>query len=169
MHPTLPEGAYYMVNKYIYYFVSPKRGDIVVFRRDGPASQEYVKRVIGLPGETLAIQGGDVYVNGRRLDEPYAFGRSHPDVGLHTIEKDVYFVLGDNRPMSEDSREFGAVPLTDIMGKIKPDEFFPTSRLASPGTRARHRPSHVAKPPHLAQHLQILPSCLEENPDGRDG
>ncbi|MCI0484599.1 MAG: signal peptidase I [candidate division NC10 bacterium] len=125
MHPTLPEGAYYLVNKYIYYFVSPERGDIVVFRRDGPASQEYVKRVIGLPGETVAIQGGEVYVNGRRLDEPYAFGRSHPDIGLHTIEKDVYFVLGDNRPMSEDSREFGGVPLRDIMGKIKPDEFFP--------------------------------------------
>jgi signal peptidase I len=125
MHPTLPEGAYYMVNKYIYRFAHPERGDIVVFRKDRYTSEEYVKRVIALPGETFSVQGGEVYVNGRRLDEPYAAGRSHPDSAPHTIGKDAYFVLGDNRLMSEDSREFGAVPFTNIMGKIKPGEFFP--------------------------------------------
>jgi signal peptidase I len=125
MHPTLPEGAYYMVNKYIYYFLTPERGDIVVFRRNGTTPEEYVKRVIGLPGETFSIQGGEVYINGHRLDEPYAAGRSYPDSAPHVIEKDAYFVLGDNRPISEDSREFGAVPFPDIVGKIKPGEFFP--------------------------------------------
>jgi signal peptidase I len=125
MHPTLPEGGYYMVNKYIYYFGTPERGDIVVFRRDGATPEEYVKRVIGLPGETIALRGGEVYINGRRLDEPYAAGRSYPDSAPHTVEKDAYFVLGDNRLMSEDSRDFGAVPFPDIVGKIKPGEFFP--------------------------------------------
>jgi signal peptidase I len=125
MHPTLPEGAYYLVNRYIYYFVSPERGEIVVFRRNGATPEDYVKRVIGLPGETFSIQGGEVYINGRRLDEPYAVGRSHPDSAPQTIGKDAYIVLGDNRPMSEDSRDFGAVPFTDIVGKIKRDEFFP--------------------------------------------
>jgi signal peptidase I len=125
MHPTLPEGAYYMVNRYVYRFAHPERGDIVVFRKDPYASEEYVKRVVGLPGETFAIQGGDVYINGRRLDEPYAAGRSYPDSAPQPIGKDAYFVLGDNRPISEDSREFGAVPFTNIVGKIKPGEFFP--------------------------------------------
>jgi signal peptidase I len=125
MYPTLPEGGYVVVNRYIYYFVAPERGEIVVFRRNGDASEEYVKRVIGLPGETLEIKDGQVYVDGRRLVEPYATGASDPDVPPHVIPKDAYFVVGDNRPMSEDSRAYGAVPLKDIRGKIRPEVLFP--------------------------------------------
>jgi signal peptidase I len=125
MHPTLPEGGYYLVNKYIYYFTPPDRGDIVVFQGDKDAPKDLVKRVIGLPGETIHIRFGHVYINGRALDEPYALGNTYPDLRPHLIEDGVYFVLGDNRPVSNDSRHFGAVPGKNIEGKIRPNELFP--------------------------------------------
>ena len=125
MHPSLPEGDYYLVNKYLYVFALPGRGDIVVLRRDRFALEQYVKRVIGLPGERLLIRSGVVYINGRRLKEPYALGSTFPDLGPLTIEEETYFVMGDNRPASEDSRHYGAVPVSHIQGKIRPDRLFP--------------------------------------------
>jgi len=125
MQPSLPEGNYYLVNKYLYVFGLPKRGDIVVLQRDQFDSEQYVKRVIGLPGETLLIRSGGVYINGRRLDEAYAFGCTYPDLGPLTIEEETYFVMGDNRPVSEDSRHYGAIPGSHIHGKIRPDRLFP--------------------------------------------
>jgi len=124
MLPTLPEGGTYLVNKYIYYFTRPQRGDIVVLRR-GAHTSELVKRVIGLEGETVLIRGGHVYIDGRRLEEPYVPGGTYPDFGPRRIEKDAYFILGDNREESEDSRHFGPVPFRNIEGKIKPGVFFP--------------------------------------------
>ncbi|MGH7350758.1 MAG: signal peptidase I [Candidatus Methylomirabilales bacterium] len=125
MHPALGEGGYYLVNKYIYHFVRPQRGDIVVFRVGQYDTEEQVKRIIGLPGETLQITSGEVYINGRRLDEPYAVGATYPDFGPTTVEEHSYFVFGDTRWVREDSRDFGAVPLKNIVGKVKPGEFFP--------------------------------------------
>ncbi len=124
MRPTLAKG-YYVVNRYIYNFVRPERGDIVIFRRGAYEHQEEVKRVIGLPRETLLINGGTVYINGRPLDEPYAVGPTYPDLGPVTLGKDSYYLLGDTRWMREDSRDFGAVPLKNILGKISPDQVFP--------------------------------------------
>ncbi len=124
MVPTVPEDGYYLVNRYIYYVTRPKRGDIVVLRRNA-RTPEILKRVVGLEGETLLIKGGHVYIDGRRLDEPYALGGTYPDFGPHAIEKDTYFVLGDNRKVSKDSRHFGTVPFQNIEGKIKPGVFFP--------------------------------------------
>ncbi|MFQ5882404.1 MAG: signal peptidase I [Candidatus Methylomirabilales bacterium] len=126
MLPMLQEGSYFLVNKYIYHLARPKRGDIVVFRRGPYASRQYVKRIIGLEGETLLIRSGHVYLNGRRLTEPYAVGGTYPALGPYTIRKDTYFVLGDNRIVSEDSRHFGGVPLKNIEGKIKPGALFPS-------------------------------------------
>lgn len=125
MLPTLPEGGYYLVNKYIYYFAPPERGDIVVLRGSESGPEELVKRVIGLPGETISIRSDHVYINGRSLDEPYAAGGTYPDLGPKRIAEDAYFVLGDNRPVSNDSRHFGAVPWENIRGKIAPKEVFP--------------------------------------------
>ena len=125
MHPTLAKEGYYVVNKYIYHFVSPERGDIVVFRRTPDDSVLDVKRVVGLPGENVLIKSGAVYINGRRLEEPYAHGNTHPDIGAYHIAKDSYFILGDNRWVREDSREFGPLPLKKIEGKIAPDKLFP--------------------------------------------
>ncbi|MFQ5656792.1 MAG: signal peptidase I [Candidatus Methylomirabilales bacterium] len=123
MLPTLPEGSYFLINKYIFHFSPPERGDIVVIGWGGP--EHYVKRVVGLSGETLRIQSGNVYINRHQLEEPYAVGMTYPDFGPYTIGKDSYFVFGDNRGISEDSRHFGAVPLRNIEGKIKPGEWFP--------------------------------------------
>jgi len=125
MHPALGEGGYYLVNKYIYHFARPQRGDIVVFRVGQYDTEEQVKRIIGLPGETLQITSGEVSINGRRLDESYAVGATYPDFGPTTVEEHSYFVLGDTRWVREDSRDFGAVPLKNIVGKVKPGEFFP--------------------------------------------
>ena len=79
MLPTLTEESYFLVNKYIYYFVRPMRGDIIVLR--SKTYEEYVKRVIALEGETLLIAGGHVYVNGQVLPEPYVVGKTFPDWG----------------------------------------------------------------------------------------
>lgn len=125
MHPTLAQEGYYLVNRYIYRFATPKRGDIVVFRRTRDASVQDAKRVVGLPGETLQITSGGVYVDGRPLDEPYAVGKTHPNLGPFTIADGNYYVLGDTRWVREDSRDFGPVPLKRIEGKIAPDKLFP--------------------------------------------
>ena len=124
MLPLLSEGEYFLVNKYIYHFVHPQRGDIVVLRRTSAAPDEYVKRVIGLEGELLLITSGRVYINGRLLTEPYVLGGTFPDVGPYRIAQGSYFVMGDNREQSEDSRQFGSIVLRDIQGKIKPGQLF---------------------------------------------
>ncbi len=125
MVPTLPEGNYYLVNKYIYHFTRPNRGDIVVLRSDRYTTEQLVKRVIGLQNELLMIRGGKVYIDGHLLNEPYIIPPTFPDFGPYRIGKDTYFVMGDNRPESEDSRAFGCVSISNIDGKIKPEKLFP--------------------------------------------
>lgn len=124
MHPTLPKSGFYLVNRYIYYFVPPEREDLVVFQTHANGA-EGVKRVVGLPGETLQIKSSRVYINGHLLDEPYAAGGTYPDFGPYTIGEDSYFVLGDTRWVREDSRDYGPVPLRNMRGKIAPHELFP--------------------------------------------
>jgi signal peptidase I len=125
MQPTVRKDGYYVVNRYIYHFTEPQRGDIVVLQRGEYSSDEEVKRVIALPGETVHIKSGAVYVNGRRLEEAYASGPTHPDYGPNTMGENAYFVLGDNRGVREDSREYGPVRSKAIQGKIRPDVLFP--------------------------------------------
>lgn len=125
MHPTLGQGDYYLVNKYIYHFVRPERGDIVVFRTVTYGTHEEVKRVVGLPGETLLIRDTEVFIDGQLLPEPYRVGGTYPNFGPYTIERDHYFVMGDTRWVREDSRDYGAVSEQSIVGKIKPGVLFP--------------------------------------------
>ncbi len=127
MLPTLLEGNTFLVNKYIVHFRPPQRGEIVVLRPQRLAEEQYVKRVIALPGETISIQGGKVLIDGRPLLEPYARGESYPDLPPKTLAEGFYFVMGDNRPESQDSRHFGAVPKDQIEGKIKPGQWFSAS------------------------------------------
>ncbi len=105
----------------------PHRQQIIIFKPPfDPAQPDYVKRVIGLPGETVDVHDGGVYINGKRLEENYTIGRSDPPAksqligsfpGLpFTIPKDCYFVMGDNRENSLDSRYWGCVPRDDILG-----------------------------------------------------
>ena len=125
MEPTLPEGSYFLVNKYAYRFHRPQRGDIVVLTRGIYDEDEVVKRVIGLEGDVLTIHRGRVWLNGQRLLEPYAVGRTAPNFGPYRIPAGHSFVLGDNRPVSFDSRAFGDVPLRYVEGKLAPGQFFP--------------------------------------------
>lgn len=121
MEPTLYNGERLFVNKFIYRFKEPARGDIIVFRPKGPKNERYVKRVIGIPGDTIVIEDHKVYVNDEVLDEDYidvAIGR---DFGKYVVPEGHVFVLGDNRHpyASSDSRyqRVGYVDYDSISGK----------------------------------------------------
>jgi signal peptidase I len=116
MQPNLHEGEYVIVDKISYLFRQPARGEIVVLKRTSEA--DLIKRVIGLPGETLQVSNGQVLINGQSITEPYMKDpRINQDTPPQTIPADRVFVMGDNRNNSSDSRGFGPVPLTDIVGR----------------------------------------------------
>ena len=116
MEPTLQTGEFVIVNKISYRLGLPNRADIVVFRFPPNPDQEYIKRVIGLPGEEIAIRDGQVFVNGTILDESYI--KSPPAyIGKWTVPDNSIFVLGDNRNNSSDSRNWGAVGMEYVIGK----------------------------------------------------
>lgn len=123
MEPMLYNGQEILINRVIYRLSSPKRGDVVVFLPNGNQNTHYyVKRVVGLPGETIHIQDGDVYVDGILLEEDESFDKMiDAGIALHelTLESDEFFVLGDNRNSSEDSRSgnIGAVKKENIIGQ----------------------------------------------------
>ena len=118
MAPRISSGEYVFINTLAYKFAAPGRGDIVAFRHDnGFTTETFIKRVIALPGDRVRIDDGAVYLNGVRLDEPYVRyhdSRSMPEI---TVPPDSVFVLGDNRAVSEDSRAFGPVRYSDLVGK----------------------------------------------------
>ena len=118
MLPTLKEGRYFFIHKYPYLFYPPRRGDIVVLRPPKDHRWRYVKRVVGVGGEMLRISEGRVTVNGRPLKEPYTLGLTFPEMGPLMIPSGHYFVLGDNRENSEDSRTLGSIPRENIEGEI---------------------------------------------------
>lgn len=117
MEPTLHEGQYLIVNKLIYYLRPPQRGDIVVFAFPRGPERDFIKRVIGLPGDTVEIRPGQVLVNGEVIAEPYdpePVNYSYPPTVLGPNE---YFVLGDNRNNSSDSHTWGPLERKYIIGK----------------------------------------------------
>ena len=124
MLPTLTPGKYFLVNKYSVRFSGPRRGDVVVVRPENHPRWHYVKRVIGLGGENLSISQGRVIINGRPLEEPYIREPTEPEMKPLQIPEGSYFLMGDNRSNSEDSRSFGSVPRNRVEGKIKPGRFF---------------------------------------------
>ena len=143
MDSTLQDGQYLLVNKIVYLrfdrdaiarlvpfldggadadetlfaFHPPKRGEVIIFHFPRDPSRDFVKRVIGVPGDKLEIRRGQVYVNDVALDEPYI---THPDrrtVDPTRIGPESYYVLGDNRGASQDSRDWGTVPTENIIGR----------------------------------------------------
>lgn len=117
MQPTLYEGNFVIVNKLAYRLGDPDRGDIIVFYYPPDPDQEpYIKRVIGLPGDHLKIEAGQVYLNGIRLAEPY-ISVSTNQGGEWDVPEGSLFVMGDNRNNSSDSRSWGLVPLENVIGK----------------------------------------------------
>lgn len=115
MEPNLHNEEYVIVDKVTYLFGMPQRGDIVVFYREDP-SKDYIKRVIGLPGETIEISNGTVFIDGQPLDEPYLASLSGT-YNAYRLGADEYFVMGDNRGNSQDSRTFGPIHPSDIVGR----------------------------------------------------
>lgn len=121
MMPGLTDQERIFVNKYEYK-LGPNnihRGDLVVFHYPKDPRESYIKRVVGLPGDTVQILDGDVYVNERKLDEPYVLTeyRDHDSMPLLKVPPDDYFVLGDHRNSSSDSRSWGFVDRPKIYGK----------------------------------------------------
>jgi signal peptidase I len=119
MMPSLDDQERIFVNKFVYRLEPIERGDVVVFRYPRDPSKSYIKRVIGVAGDRIRIESGQVYVNGEALDEgyvptAYTDARSYPEA---TVPPECYFVLGDHRSMSSDSREFGPVNQSLIYGK----------------------------------------------------
>lgn len=118
MYPSLSTNNRIIVNLFQYRFSEPRRGDIVVFPCPIDGSKDYIKRVIGLPGEEIEIINGRVIVNGRALQEPYLIGEFINDnMDRITLDSDQIFVLGDNRINSEDSRTWGPVNRKFIKGR----------------------------------------------------
>jgi signal peptidase I len=116
MEPNLHDGEYVLIDKISYLLHPPERGDVVVFVPPNN-DRDYIKRVIGLPGDSVEVRGGRVYVNGVLLDEPYLTNFSGGDVPPRVVEEGRYFVMGDNRNNSSDSRSFGAITPQSIVGR----------------------------------------------------
>lgn len=118
MEPTLKDGNYLIIDELSYRLGDPSRGDIVVFHISDGSSQFLIKRIIGLPGETVEIRDGDVFIGGVELEEEYL-----PDslttsgVTRISLDDDDFFVLGDNRGASYDSRQWGKLEKDNIIGK----------------------------------------------------
>lgn len=134
MYPTFKNGHYLIVDEVTYHFKNPARGSVLVFKYPKDPSKSFIKRVIGLPGETVTIKNGTVtitsneYPKGLTLDEPY-IELSKADNLSYTLAEGEYFVMGDNRAQSADSRLWGPVPEEDIIGRplirVVPFGFFP--------------------------------------------
>lgn len=118
MNPTLNEGDIIITNKLIYRFKSIERNDIVVISQD---EKYMIKRIVGLPGETVEYQNNDVLINGKAYKETFTNSETEDftiqDLGYDVIPEDMYLVLGDNRENSLDSRTFGLVSKNQIVGK----------------------------------------------------
>lgn len=116
MQPTLQSGEFILVNKLAYKLSDVTRGDIVIFHFPDDPREDYIKRVIGIPGDTITIQNSQVLINNHPLTEPYIAGEPQY-TGSWTVPPDRIFVLGDNRNQSSDSHSWGYVPFENLVGK----------------------------------------------------
>lgn len=119
MRPTLQNGERLVVNKFIYRFNKPEKGEVIVFRYPRDPSRDFIKRVIAIPGDTIEIKDGRVFVNGQLQNEPYILDKTRGSYPLSKVPEGHVFVMGDNRNNSEDSRfkDVGFVSYELIKGK----------------------------------------------------
>ncbi len=117
MEPNLEEGERLLVSKVSYSLHEPERGDVVVFISPKSQQVDFIKRIIALPGETVEVENGAVYINGHQLDEPYIKQLPKYSLEPRQVPEDEYFVLGDNRNNSNDSHNGWTVPRQEIVGK----------------------------------------------------
>lgn len=125
MEPTFISGDYILTSKITYKLRTPERGDVVVFKSPKNKDIDYIKRVIGLPGDTIVVRNSEVFVNDKLMPETYIAAKTNLWDGGFLVENqpitvppDHYFVMGDNRPRSSDSREFGTITVEDIIGFV---------------------------------------------------
>lgn len=122
MDPTFQDGQYLIIDELSYRLTDPKRGDVIIFRPPRAPQEFYIKRIIGLPGETVSIEGGKVYITSptgtkTQLEEPYIANMGNGGDETYKIGQDEYFVMGDNRPESSDSRVWGLLSREKIVGR----------------------------------------------------
>lgn len=124
MFSTLHSGDYIITNKIGYRLAQPQRGEIIVFKNPREESQDFIKRIIGVPGDKVRVENGNLFVNGVRIDEPYLRSSIVTNPGSFLkegVDEEVpegrYIVIGDNRPASSDSREWGFITKEEIIGK----------------------------------------------------
>lgn len=146
MAPTLAVGDRLVIEKVSYHVRTPRRGEIVVFRPPDPAVQmnagvdptiPWIKRVVGLPGDRVAIDGGRLYVNGRPISEPYLDESPRYSMREKSVPQGAVFVLGDNRNHSIDSATWGPLPLRNVMGRAS-FRFWPPERFGDLGAPRPH-------------------------------
>lgn len=135
MEPNFHDGEYLLSDKITYRLREPERGDVIVFEAPGTNGDEFIKRIIGVPGDRVSVRNGKVYVNNTLLEESYiptelttTAGAFLKEGGEVTVPTEYYFVLGDNRPFSSDSRAWGLVGKEKITGRAwfiywPPDQF----------------------------------------------
>ena len=158
MEPTLHNNEFLIINKATYLrvdgtplaglfdrngdpgpvfaFGAPAHGDIIVFKYPQDTTKDFIKRIIGVPGDTVEVRDGHVYLNGAALDEPYIRQGATYSRRPEVVPEGEYFVLGDNRPNSSDSHVWGYVPASDLIGKAwfsywPPPEWGPLQSAAS--------------------------------------
>ncbi len=124
MEPNFPDGEYLLTDKVTYRFNQPKRGDVIVFKAPPDFKDEFIKRIIGIPGDKVMVKGGKVYVNGQIINEPYLAQGQYTSAGTFategaelTVPAKSFFVLGDNRDHSFDGRNFGFIDKSKINGR----------------------------------------------------
>lgn len=137
MDTTFRNNEYILTNKLSYRFGVPERGDVVVFKSPENKDIDFIKRIIGLPGDKIMVRDNQVYLNGSPLNESYVLGTTQVHEGgflkdgqTVTVPMGHLFVMGDNRPRSSDSRTFGPVPQQDIIGKVF-FRYFPSDRVGT--------------------------------------
>ncbi len=136
MDTTFRNGQYILTNKLAYRIGTFRRGDVVVFDSPQNSDIDFIKRIIGLPGDTVRVEGGKVYLNDKELNEPYldhvttsTFDGGFLTEGQEvTVPADYIFVMGDNRPRSSDSRSFGPVSEKHVVGRVF-FRYFPADKL----------------------------------------
>lgn len=125
MDPNFKNGQYIITDKLTYRFHEPKRGEVVVFKNPKDISQDFIKRIIGIPSDRVEVLGGSIFINGKKLNEPFLAEGISTRSGFFLkegeeviVEKDNYIVLGDNRSNSSDSREWGFIEKNEIIGRV---------------------------------------------------
>lgn len=118
MEPNFYNKEYLIIDEISYRFNDPVRGEVIILKNPQDRKFYFIKRVVALPGEKVAVLNGRVFINDKQLSETYIKNFSNDDYGPVTLADDEYFVLGDNRSNSSDSRYFGPLKRTDVIGRV---------------------------------------------------